>query len=64
MRKIGVTFAILALLAMPMAAQASDIAPLNPKLPEATTPTPLLPKNAVPEARMGSGCLMGQAGGV
>jgi hypothetical protein len=64
MIKIGVTFAVLAWLAAPMAAQAADIAPLNPKLPEATTPAPLLPKSAVPEARMGYGCLIGQAGGV
>lgn len=63
MRKIAVTVAILALLATPMAAQASDNAPPNPKLPEATS-APLLPKHAVPEARLGYGCLIGQAGGV
>ncbi|MBM3586247.1 MAG: hypothetical protein FJX33_00200 [Alphaproteobacteria bacterium] len=64
MRKIGVTVAILAWLAAPMAAQASDIAFPNPKLPEATSTLPLLPKSLVPEARMGYGCLIGQAGGV
>ena len=63
MRKIAVTVAILAWLAAPMAAQASDNAPPNPKLPEATG-APLLPKHAVPEARLGYGCLIGQAGSV
>jgi hypothetical protein len=63
MRKIAVTVAILAWLAAPMAAQASDNAPPNPKLPEATS-APLLPKHAVPEARLGYGCLIGQAGSV
>ncbi len=64
MRKLGITAAMLALLATPMAARASDIAPPNPKLPEATTAAPLLPKHALPEARMGYGCLIGQAGSV
>ncbi|MCA3377073.1 MAG: hypothetical protein INF64_08090 [Roseomonas sp.] len=63
MRKIAVTVAILAWLAAPMAARASDAAPPNPKLPEATS-APLLPKHAVPEARLGYGCLIGQAGSV
>ncbi|MCA3280922.1 MAG: hypothetical protein ING10_16785 [Roseomonas sp.] len=64
MRKLGISAAMLALLATPMAALASDIAPPNPKLPEATTAAPLLPKHAPPEARMGYGCLIGQAGSV
>ena len=63
MRKIAVTVAILAWLAAPMAAQASDNAPPNPTLPEATS-APLLPKHTVPEARLGYGCLIGQAGSV
>lgn len=64
MRKTAVTVAILAWLAAPMAAQASDNAPPNPKLPEATSAAPLLPKHAVPEARLGYGCLIGQASSV
>ena len=63
MRRLGFQTAILALVIAPMAAHAAETARPNPKLPEAVTAAPLVPKAATPEARMSYACVFGQAGG-
>lgn len=63
MRKLGIQAAILALVIAPLAAHAAETARPNPKLPEAVTAAPLVPKAATPEARMSYACVFGQAGG-
>jgi hypothetical protein len=63
MRKLGIQAAILALVIAPLAAHAAETARPNPKLPEAVTAAPLVPKAATSEARMSYACVFGQAGG-
>jgi hypothetical protein len=63
MRRLASGAALLALLMAPIAARASEPAKPNPKLPDAMIAAPLVPKHPAPEARMGHGCMLGQAGG-
>ena len=64
MRKLGIKAAMLALLMAPMVGHAAEPARTNPKLPDAVTAAPLLPKAAAPDAGMSYACMLGQAGGV
>ena len=64
MMRLRIVAATLALLLAPMAVHASDSIAPNPKLPEAGSSAPLVPKSAAPEARMSYACALGQAGGI
>jgi hypothetical protein len=63
MRELVAAAVIIAALMAPMAAQASDAVAANPKLPMAGRTEPLLPKNAIPEARKSYACMLGRAAG-